>query len=118
MISGAAVDFWTVTPWLMTALGNCELAWPCRICARIWSVFGSVCDIEVHRQLQRAVVGVEGIHVFHVVHAGHLLLDGHGHGLLDGEGIRAGVGGVHLDLRVGDVGELGDRAGGTSPPGP
>src|SRR5208337_4580346 len=26
----------------MTALGNCELAWPCRICARIWSVFGSV----------------------------------------------------------------------------
>ena len=42
MISGEAVDFWTVTPWLITALGNWELAWPCRICARIWSVFGSV----------------------------------------------------------------------------
>src|SRR5271170_1209712 len=42
MMSGAAVDFWTVTPWLFTALGNCEAAWLCRICARIWSVLGSV----------------------------------------------------------------------------
>ena len=42
MIKGEVVDFWTVTPWLRTALGNCEFAWPWRICARIWSVFGSV----------------------------------------------------------------------------
>ena len=46
MISGAEVDFWTVTPWLITAVGNCELAWPCRICARIWSVFGSVLTLK------------------------------------------------------------------------
>src|ERR1022692_2265009 len=45
-MSGEEVDFWTVTPWLTTAGGSCELAWPCRICARIWSVFGSVLTLK------------------------------------------------------------------------
>ena len=40
------MDFWTVTPWLITALGNCELAWLCRIWERIWSVFGSVLTLK------------------------------------------------------------------------
>ena len=65
-------------------------------------------DVEIHRQLHRAVVGVQGIHVFHVVHAGHLLLDGRGHRLFNGGGVRARIGGVHLDLRIGDVGKLRD----------
>ncbi len=40
--SGAAVLFCTVTPALTTSEGNCEFACMVRICARIWSVFGSV----------------------------------------------------------------------------
>ncbi len=42
MSSGAAVDFCTVTPWLITSAGSCELAWFDLIWARIWSVLGSV----------------------------------------------------------------------------
>ena len=42
MISGADVDFCTVTPWLITSAGSCELAWLRLIWARIWSVLGSV----------------------------------------------------------------------------
>ena len=64
-------------------------------------------DVEVHGELHRAVVRVEGIHVVHVVHARHLLLDGRGHGLLHGERVGPGVGGLHLHFRRDDVGELG-----------
>ena len=39
-------------------------------------------DVEIDRQLGLAVVGVDRVHVVHVVHARHLLLDGRGHGLL------------------------------------
>jgi hypothetical protein len=35
-----------------------------------------------------AVVGVGGLHVEHVLDAGHLLLDGSSDRLLDGDGIR------------------------------
>ena len=42
MIRGDAVDFWTVTPWLITSVGSCELAWLALIWDRIWSVLGSV----------------------------------------------------------------------------
>jgi len=42
MMSGAAVDFWVVTPKLRTSEGSWESAWVTRICERIWSVFGSV----------------------------------------------------------------------------
>ena len=42
MMSGAAVDFWVVTPKLLTSLGSCDWAWVTRICERIRSVFGSV----------------------------------------------------------------------------
>ena len=42
MINGFDVDFMTVTPWLMTSAGSCELAWLDLIWARIWSVLGSV----------------------------------------------------------------------------
>ncbi len=41
-MSGAEVDFCTVTPALITSCGSCEVAWETRICARIWSMFGSV----------------------------------------------------------------------------
>ena len=40
-ISGADVDFCTVTPWFSTALGSCELACEARICVRIWSVLAA-----------------------------------------------------------------------------
>ena len=36
------MDLFTVTPAPITSDGNCEFAWEVRICARIWSVFGSV----------------------------------------------------------------------------
>ena len=65
-------------------------------------------QFEVVVQRHHAVVGVDGIHVVQVVDAGHLLLDGGGHRLLHGKGVGAGVGGVHLDGRRDDVGELGD----------
>jgi hypothetical protein len=66
-------------------------------------------DFEVHRQFQRAVVAVDRLHVIHVVHAAHLLLDGRGDGLLDGQRIGAGVSCFHQDLGRHDVGKLRDR---------
>ena len=63
-------------------------------------------DVEVHGHGRRAVVGVKRIHVFHAVHATHLLLDGSGDRLLDGQRVGAHVRGQNLNLRVGDVGEL------------
>ena len=68
-------------------------------------MFGSVVDVEVDRELHRAVVRVDGIHVVHVVHAAHLLLDGRGYGLLDGLRIGAGIGRLNQDFRRNDLGE-------------
>ena len=41
-MNGAVVPGCTITPCCVTSEGNCELAWPLRICARIWSVLMSV----------------------------------------------------------------------------
>ena len=61
-------------------------------------------DVEGHA----AVVGIDRIHVFHALDAVDLLLDRRGHGLLDGQRIRADIGRVHLDLRRDDVRVLRD----------
>ena len=54
-------------------------------------------DIEIGEQRRlRVAGGVYGVHVVHVVHAVDLLLDGRGHGLLQGLGIGADVGGLQL----------------------
>ena len=45
-ISGADVDFCTVTPWAFTSDGSCEAACDCLICVRIRSVFGSVAMLK------------------------------------------------------------------------
>jgi hypothetical protein len=64
---------------------------------------------EVDVQGRLAVVGVDRVHVVHVVDAGHLLLDRGGHRLFDGQRVGAGVGALDLDLRRNDVRELGGR---------
>jgi hypothetical protein len=56
-----------------------------------------------------AAVGVDRVHVIHLVHAAHLLLDRRGDGLLDGQRIRAGVVRLHLDFRRRDLRILRDR---------
>ena len=66
-------------------------------------------EIEVDEDAHRAVVRVDGVHVVHVVHTAHLLLDGGGHGLLDGLSIGAYVVGLDEDLRRNDLGELRHR---------
>ena len=81
-----------------------------RICVRIRSVFGSVFTSKSTIRSHLTVAGgVQRIHVVHVVHAAHLLLDGRGHGLLEGLRIGADVGGLDLNFRRRDVGKLRDR---------
>ena len=65
-------------------------------------------DVEVDLQRHRAVAGVVGVHVDHVVHALHLLLDRRGNRVCHRDRIGADVGRLQLDLRRGDVGEQGD----------
>ena len=61
-------------------------------------------DVEVDAQVHlAAAAGAGRVHVDHVVHAAHLLLDGRGHGLLDGQRVGARVGGLHEDLGRRDV---------------
>jgi hypothetical protein len=66
-------------------------------------------DVERHGQLHRAVVRVRGLHVEHVVHAVHLLLERRRDRLLDRERVGAGVRTGNDDLRRHDVGELRHR---------
>ncbi len=66
-------------------------------------------DVERDLEVHRAVVGVGGLHVDHVVDAVHLLLERRRHGLLDRDRVRARVGRGDLDLGRHDVGVLGDR---------
>src|SRR5713101_16172 len=66
-------------------------------------------DVEGHRQLHGAVVGVGGLHVEHVVHAVHRLLERRGDRLLDGQRVRAGEGGGDDDLGRDDRRVLRDR---------
>ena len=63
-------------------------------------------DVEVDGEFGLPVIGVQRIHVFHVVHAAHHLLDGSGDGLVQRHGIGTGVGGGDLNLRIGDIREL------------
>ena len=60
-------------------------------------------DVEDDMQLHHAVVGVDGVHVAHVVDAAHLLLDRRRHGLLDRERVGADIVGLHHDLGRHDV---------------
>ena len=108
-MSGAEVDFWTVTPWLLTAEGNCELASPLPHLRENLVGVRVRLDIEIGGQLHGTIVRIERIHVFHVVHPGHLLLDGNGDGLLHGKRVRPRISGIYLDLRISDVGKLRDR---------
>ncbi len=48
------------------------------------------------------------VHVVHVVHSTHLLLDGSGNRLFEGLSISANVGGNYLNFRRCDVRKLGD----------
>ena len=63
---------------------------------------------EENVQRHLPVVRVDGIHVFHVVDAVDLLLDGRGDRLLDGQRISADVGCQYLDLRRDNVRVLRD----------
>jgi len=63
-------------------------------------------EIDIERHL--TVVGVDGIHVVHVVNARHLLLNGRCHGLFDGHRVSPRVRGFHLDFGGNDIGELSD----------
>ena len=66
-------------------------------------------DVEVHAQVHLAAGGLAGrVHVEHVVHAGHLLLDRRRHRLLQRLRIRAGIGRAQENLGRGDVGILRD----------
>ena len=65
-------------------------------------------DVEVDVERGLAVVGVDGLHVDHVVDAVHLLFERRGDGLLECFGVGAGVGGLDLDLGRNDVGVLRD----------
>ena len=56
-------------------------------------------DVEVDDQPHGAAVGVQRIHVVHVVNTAHLHLDGSGYRLFDGFGIGTDVRGVNLNLR-------------------
>ncbi len=67
--------------------------------------------LERDLQLRRAVVGVDRLHVQHVVHAVHLLLDRRGDGLLERHRIGARVGGGDEQLRRDDLRILRDRQG-------
>ena len=61
-------------------------------------------EVEVHAQLHLAAAGLAGrVHVEHVVHAAHLLLDGRGDRLLERQRVGAGVGRREQDLGRGDV---------------
>ena len=66
-------------------------------------------NAERHSQLHRPIVGVGRLHIEHIVHAVHLLLDRSGDRLLDGDGVRSGVGRGSDDLGWHDLGELGQR---------
>ena len=66
-------------------------------------------DIEVHKQLDHAVVRADGVHVDHVVDAIHLLLDRRRHSLADGLGVGARVSRGNKDFGRNDVGILRDR---------
>jgi hypothetical protein len=54
------------------------------------------------------VAGVDRIHVDHVVHALHLLLNRRGDRLFERDGVRAHVSGAQLDFRRRNVRKLGD----------
>ena len=66
-------------------------------------------DAERHCQLHRTVVGVGRLQIEHIVHAVHLLFDRRGDRLLDGDGVRSGVGRGSDDLWWHDLGKLGQR---------
>ena len=69
--------------------------------------------IEIYDQSGLHIPGHhQRVHVVHVVHSAHLLLDRSGNRLLEGLRIRPDIGGEHLDFRRGDVGKLGDRKAG------
>ena len=66
-------------------------------------------DIEIDDHSHVAGVGVDRIHVIHVVDAAHLLLDRRRDRLLDRQCISTGVMRAHLDFRRRDLRILGDR---------
>ena len=66
-------------------------------------------DVEGDRQRHRAVVGVARLHVEHVVHAVHLLLERRGDGLFHRDRVRSGILRGDQDLRRHDLRELRDR---------
>ena len=105
-MSGAVTDFCTVTPKLVTSCGSCEAACVWRICVSIRSVFGSLFTSKFTIMVICPLPAVQRVHVVHVVDAAHLLLDGRGHGLLDGLRIGADVGRANLHFRRRDRREL------------
>src|SRR5690606_15378061 len=66
-------------------------------------------DFERHVDRERAVAGVDGLHVQHAFHAVDLLLERSGHGLGDRFGGRARIDGANRHLRRNDVRVRGDR---------
>ena len=65
-------------------------------------------NVEVDVEGGLAVVGVDRLHVEHVVDAVHLLFERRGDGLLQCFCVGAGIGGLNLDLGWNDVGVLRD----------
>ncbi len=66
--------------------------------------------VEVHDQAaDRVAVCTQRIHVVHVVHAAHLLLDGRGNCLLQGLRVRPDIRSQDLNLGRSDAGKQRDR---------
>ena len=65
-------------------------------------------DIEVHVHAHQAIVGVDRIHVVHVIHAAHLLLNGRGNRLFDGLRVGSDVIRLNKDFGRDDFGKLSD----------
>ncbi len=66
-------------------------------------------QIEVDEHSHQAVVGVDRIHVVHVIHPAHLLFDGSGNRLLNRLRVGAYIVGLDKDLGRNNLGELGNR---------
>src|SRR5262245_41171467 len=75
--------------------------------SRMWTRFLLV--MKVDDQSNLAAVGVERVHVVHVVDAAHLLLDWRRDRLLNRQRISARVVRLHLDFRWRDLRILRDR---------
>ena len=66
-------------------------------------------EIEVHKHAHQSIIGVDRVHVVHVVNAAHLLFDGRGHRLLDGLRVRSDIVCLNEDFGRNDFGKLRNR---------